>query len=80
MNKCYYCYGHGLMAGMWDLGYRRVMERGTKGDMHPAFRSIAAYACDRCGLPKKLKPAPDTGGPHNRTRIEIENQHKNRDL
>lgn len=72
--KCSYCYGHGLMAGMWDLGYRRVVERGPSGTVHAAFRHIEAYACDRCGMPKTLPQPPGHGGPANRLNIERKNQ------
>lgn len=46
---CSYCHGHGIDAHMWDCGHRWVNGR------EPRYRS---YACDRCGMPKELPPAP----------------------
>ena len=55
-NTCRYCYGHGIYAGYWKYGYRRVMEAGTsKKPMHP---NEPRYQCDRCGKPKELQPPP----------------------
>jgi len=58
--QCVYCYGHGIYAGYWDRGMRRVMERGPYNT--PQWPNERRYACDRCHLPANLEkpPAPHT--------------------
>lgn len=55
-NKCAYCYGHGIGKGFWDVGYRRVMDKGAHDK--PMRPNEPCYQCDRCGEPKKYPPPP----------------------